>query len=84
MLAPQLRQQQATQTKDADRVAPRIVALLNTVAVHVAERLGESHAEESPTFALPCLTPKSVVARIVKHSEVQGLANQIRAVFALW
>ena len=51
MFVAELCEQEAAKAEDSDGVALGVVAALDAVTVHVAQRLSEAHAQASPTFA---------------------------------
>lgn len=84
MLEAKLRQNQAADAEDAERVALRIGPLLDVVTVDVPKRLREADAERPPSFPLASLFAEAELSVIRKDRSEETLPNQSLIVPALW
>jgi hypothetical protein len=83
MLVEHLREEEAAESEDAERVPLRVVAGLDAMPVDVARRLGEAHAEESPPLELAGLLPESVLTGVGEDVGEQRPPDEVVAVRVL-
>ena len=77
---PELSQDQAPQAEHADRVAAAVVAILDAVSVHVAQRLNEPRPECSPALNLWFGTAEPVDTGVPEDEDEELLTAQLRTV----
>lgn len=82
MLMAELGQDQAPQPENAECVSLCIVALLDVVAIHIAQRLGKPHSQPSPPFPLAGLLAESILSISSEYGSEETFSDQCLAVIS--